>query len=220
MIDEAIKAGRADKWPYINRGIAFRKNGDLPRALADFNAAIKIDPSDPNSFVERGTTYLELSDDLNRAADDYDTAIKLDPKSAKAHSGLAICFSKKGKFAEAIAEDLAAIQADKRYVLPIVNLGTHYLLNGDIDKAFEAYHNALKVRSFLSKKALSAVHYGLGNIFLKRNNIRAAIIEYSFTIGYNKFYKSAYSARANLYEIQDDLIRAENDRRMLKNLSK
>jgi tetratricopeptide (TPR) repeat protein len=219
MIEEANKARRTVYWPYVNRGIAFRKQGELARAIEDFDAAIKTVASDPKSFVERGNTYLQIAD-WKRAADDFDAAIKLDPKNAKAHAGRAICFGKTKQFAEAVAEDLAAIQADVTLMLPVVNLGTHYLANGETDKALEAFQRALSwPYQSLSPKELAHIHYGIGSVHVRRRELTEAINEYTIAIGFNKNYSDAYFMRAQLFQLQGDLAKAEEDRRILNNLS-
>jgi len=219
MIDEANKAGRSVYWPYVNRGIALRKQGELARAIEDFDAAIKTVPTDPKSFVERGNTYLQIAD-WKRADDDFDAAIKLDPKNAKAHAGRAICFGKTKQFAEAVAEDLAAIQAGGTLMLPVVNLGTYYLANGETDKALETFQRALSLyHHLLSANELAHIHYGIGSVHVRRQELTEAINEYTIAIGFNKNYSDAYFMRAQLFQLQGDLAKAEEDRKVLNNLS-
>ena len=218
IIEEANKTGRTVYWPYVNRGVAFRKQGDLARALQDFDAAIKTVPSDPKSFVERGNTYLQIAD-WKRAADDFDTAIKLAPKNAKAHAGRAICFGNTKQFAEAVAEDLAAIQGDGTLMLPVVNLGTDYLANGETDKALEVFQRALSsYYHSLSAKELALIHYGIGTVHVRHHEITEAISEYTIAIGFNKNYGDAYFMRAQLLQSQGHLAQAEEDRKILSTL--
>ena len=42
---------------YNNRGIAYAAKGDLDRAIADFNEAIRLDPKDATAYTNRGLTY-------------------------------------------------------------------------------------------------------------------------------------------------------------------
>jgi Flp pilus assembly protein TadD len=69
---------------YDKRGIAYANKGDLDRAIADFNEAIRLDPTDPHAYNNRGSAY-ENKGDHERAITEYDEAIRLDPKYALAY---------------------------------------------------------------------------------------------------------------------------------------
>ena len=74
-----------------NRGFAYQSQGDLNRAIADYNEVIKLGSiATPNPFVlaktlvNRGIAYARKGDDTH-ALGDYDAAIGLDPKIAIAY---------------------------------------------------------------------------------------------------------------------------------------
>jgi tetratricopeptide (TPR) repeat protein len=66
---------------YANRGVAFRKRGGLPRALADFDRGIELDAGLAPVYANRGLVH-QLMDEPDRALADFNRAIELDPKSA------------------------------------------------------------------------------------------------------------------------------------------
>src|SRR5215831_3590022 len=45
-----------------NRGIAYAATGELDRAIPDFNEAIRLDPTDPDAFVSRGSAYFAIGE--------------------------------------------------------------------------------------------------------------------------------------------------------------
>src|ERR1700751_3451125 len=47
---------------YYNRGIAYAANSEPDRAIADFNESIRLDPTDPDAFISRGSAYLAAGD--------------------------------------------------------------------------------------------------------------------------------------------------------------
>ena len=59
--------------------------GRHAEALADFDAAIRLDPTDAEAHVNRGLTYFDLGRHVEALAD-YDAAIRLDPNYATAYT--------------------------------------------------------------------------------------------------------------------------------------
>jgi len=62
---------------YINRGNAFKNKGDFDKALANYNKAIRLDPTLAVAYCNRGITW-KLIGDYGKAMADYDKAIQLD----------------------------------------------------------------------------------------------------------------------------------------------
>ena len=63
---------------YSNRGNAFDDRKDYERAIADFDAAIKIDPRYATAFYNRGNSKLNSGDKAGAIAD-YREALELRP---------------------------------------------------------------------------------------------------------------------------------------------
>jgi tetratricopeptide (TPR) repeat protein len=68
-----------------SRGYSLVKLAQYDRAIADFNAALKLKPDHFDALRNRGWAYW-LQGDLNRAIADYDAALKLDPDDTGARS--------------------------------------------------------------------------------------------------------------------------------------
>jgi tetratricopeptide (TPR) repeat protein len=66
-----------------NRGNAYQVNGDIDRAIADYDEAIQLDPNLADAFTGRGPAYRNKGD-VDRAIVDYDQAIRLSPNYAMA----------------------------------------------------------------------------------------------------------------------------------------
>jgi tetratricopeptide (TPR) repeat protein len=75
-------------WAYYNRGNAYRAEGDLDRAIADYNEAIRLDRKYALAYNARSDAY-RAKGDLDRAITDYNEAIRLDPKVSAPYNGRA-----------------------------------------------------------------------------------------------------------------------------------
>jgi len=53
---------------YFERGIASYRDGDLARALVDFDLAIEVDPNIRDAYIDQGITWYRMGN-LNRALD-------------------------------------------------------------------------------------------------------------------------------------------------------
>jgi len=77
--DKALKSmlsQRDKKATLVNRGIIHRKNGELQRALDDFNAALELDANLAEAYLNRGTVYF-LAGQSDAAIADYEKALDL-----------------------------------------------------------------------------------------------------------------------------------------------
>ncbi len=79
-IDSHQYTGRSLARVYARRGGAYRAQGDLTHAMADYNESMRIDPTYPSAYNNRGNAWYH-SGKFDRAIADYNQAIQLDPKS-------------------------------------------------------------------------------------------------------------------------------------------
>ena len=63
---------------HSNRGIAYGKGGDYDRAIADFDAALRINPNHMRAYLNRGNANFARRD-YDRAIADFGQAIRLEP---------------------------------------------------------------------------------------------------------------------------------------------
>ena len=128
---------------YINRGLAYRATGEHSRALADYDAAIKLDPTYAPAYNNRGALHRDAGE-FDRAIADYDEAIRIDPKSAVVLTNRGAAFADKGNLDRAIVDYDAAIGADPRYAPAFTNRGNAYRQKGDLSRAAADYGAAIE----------------------------------------------------------------------------
>jgi len=80
LIKAARDKGESIAELFNYRGVAFKLNGELDRAISDYNQAIKLNGKLASAYNNRGVAY-DRKGDYERAIGDYDQALKLKPSS-------------------------------------------------------------------------------------------------------------------------------------------
>ena len=88
---------------FYNRGIAYRNQGKLDRAIEDYDQALKLWPAFADAWNDRGVAYRQRGD-YARAIADFDEAIRLKPDDAAAWFNRAGAWSSLGRLDHAIAD--------------------------------------------------------------------------------------------------------------------
>jgi tetratricopeptide (TPR) repeat protein len=106
--DERLAGGLNDRcWARAQLGI------DLDKALADCNAALRLNPGDPTTLDSRGLVQLRLGD-FDKSIADYDAALRLRPNAAWSLYGRGLAELRKGLSAPGQADIKAATVIDPR----------------------------------------------------------------------------------------------------------
>jgi tetratricopeptide (TPR) repeat protein len=77
------------------RGNDWAERGELDRAIADYDAAIKINPSFTEALVNRGVVWARKGN-LDHAIADYDAALRVTPRDGKAIRNRSLALEQKG----------------------------------------------------------------------------------------------------------------------------
>ena len=64
----------------INRGILYNHLGDYTAAIADFEAALALNPKASAAYVNRGNSYFATRQ-FDLAIDDYSTSLQMSPRN-------------------------------------------------------------------------------------------------------------------------------------------
>ena len=81
-VDESTTGSPEDGAQYMRRGAASAARGDFPRAIADFDAAIRLNSDDADSYYRRGLAKWQIHQ-LPAAKEDFDQALKLQPHNVQ-----------------------------------------------------------------------------------------------------------------------------------------
>lgn len=110
---EAIRLNPDDAMEYVSRGLVYECMNDFDMAIADYSAAIRLDPAGV-LYYSRGDMYLRKGD-TEQAIADYTEAIRLDPDFADAYFNRGCAYNRKGNYDQAIADYTKTISLDTDY---------------------------------------------------------------------------------------------------------
>ena len=115
IIDDPAAASRARADALVNRGDISGDEADYDRAIADFTAALALNPKDAAAHLLRGNAH-DAKGDLDKALADYDAAVRLDPNDAAGYFNRGEIYQAKGDRQRAIADYQKAIKIDPSFV--------------------------------------------------------------------------------------------------------
>jgi tetratricopeptide (TPR) repeat protein len=145
-----IKRNPKDADAYFKRGMYYavgedpgnaETGHDYGRAIADFDAAIRIDPKKTEYYAARGDAYGNKGDDA-RAVADYSEALKLSPDDAATWAKRGDIYGDRMDYDRATADydQAILIDASESYY---IGRGDIYHRKGDDDHAIADYDRAI-----------------------------------------------------------------------------
>jgi tetratricopeptide (TPR) repeat protein len=169
-----------------NLGVILMSTGREPEAAGEFQAAVRIEPDNPEYRVNYGLALAQMPGRLPDAIAEYRTALQADPESYSAHLNLGLALmSIPGRRDEAIAEyrkaiaaTHAALRRDPNFWQAHLNLGIACgQIPGREAEAIKEFRIALEMKP---DSALARFH--LGNTFHKMGRLPEAIAEYQASL--------------------------------------
>jgi Flp pilus assembly protein TadD len=125
-----------------NIGVALGRAGRTEDAIAEYRAAVALDPALPMAHGNLGLAF-EDSGQLEAAAAQFRAALRRAPHYAGAHNNLGVVLAKLGKTDEAAREFREALRQDATDPEAHNNLGQMLELQGRLDAAAAEYQRAV-----------------------------------------------------------------------------
>ena len=111
-MNEAIQLDPTRAFRFHQRGNAYRAAGDLPRAIADYTEAIRLDPIKRLfRFYDRGNAFRD-DGRYDEALADYETALELEPRNAWVFLERGRAYARMGQMQLARRDLNAAVEID------------------------------------------------------------------------------------------------------------
>src|SRR4051794_23440871 len=102
-LSEVIAKNPNDANGYNVRGTAYGRAGKLREAIADFDAALRINPSFYQAYANRALVQRKLGHD-ELALADYNKAIEINPRYAVAYVGRGNIYRESNRLDQALAD--------------------------------------------------------------------------------------------------------------------
>ncbi len=181
---------------YDSRASAYFGIGDDDRAMADDDAAIKLDPNLAAAYSGRGDIYMDR-EDPDRAIAEFDQALKHDAKYVAAYVGRSAAYAQKGDFDNALADANEAVWPAPKSADAYETRGKAYGYKCDIEHALADYAEAIRV----NPKGAADAYNLQGLAYMEKGDFTNAIAAFSEAIRIDPQAIDAYfnRGRANLF---------------------
>jgi len=183
------------KW----RGIVNEELGNLDEALADFSAAISIDPSQADLYIRRSRA-LTKGDKFTDALADLQFAKRFDPKNARIALYLSRIYTKLGQTDAAMDSVNNALVLRAGYADALAQRATLHLTNAAPDKAVADYQTAIASTSYRQDR----FYLKIGEIRTTQKAFDLAVVALRKARAINPANAAAWKAETNaLLELGD-----------------
>lgn len=118
------------------------RQGKTDQAIAEYEKAIQVNPSDTGSLANLATAYLNTGR-LDDAEADFKRILVTNPENATAQNGLGMVAIHRQNFQAARGYFERAVQLDPNLPEAQVNLGLIYEKSGDLDQARKCFETFL-----------------------------------------------------------------------------
>jgi tetratricopeptide (TPR) repeat protein len=190
---------------HLNNGNAAYAQKDYDRAIADYTAALRINPDYATAYYNRGLAYANKKD-YDRAIADYTAALRINPDYASTYYGRGLAYSHKGDYDRAVADYTAALRISPDYAAAYNNRGIAYANKKDYDRAIADYTAALRINPNNADTYL-----GRGHAYHTKGDYDRAVADCSAALSINPDYALAYNNRGIAYYTKGDYDRAVAD---------
>ena len=171
-----VNAVPASARPHYNLGTVLAQvPGELPDAIAQYQAALRIRPDYAEAHYNLGNAWALTPGRLPDAISEYEAALRSAPNLVEAHYSLGNALAHKpGRLLEAISEYQTAIRLQPNYVYAHNNLATALARTGRLTDAVGEFETALRLRPDYAD-----AHNNLGNALAEiPGRLEDAIAEY------------------------------------------
>lgn len=136
------KTAPSDPKTHNNLGDMYGRHGDLKKARAEFELAVKLDPRYADGHHNLANVLVQLGE-TDQAEKEYKTALSLNPGLWQTHQALAVISFNRKDFPDAAAHLTEAIRLNPGNAVLYENLGVTYMKAGDTNRAKAALEKAI-----------------------------------------------------------------------------
>ncbi len=189
-LERATLARNPDSFvAHMSLGLASQMAGDVPEALAHYEAAVRILPDDARAHNDLGYVLAQLPGRMPDAIAEYQTALRIRPRYVEAYNNLGIALAQTpGRLPEAIAQFQAAVRIQPNYVHAHMNLANAWSQAGKLPEAIAEYQTALGIQPNDAR-----IRNYLGVALAQTGRLPEAIAEYQAALQLQPDYAEAHN---------------------------
>ena len=181
-----MEARDAEVYNYL--GLARTRLKNYNKAIIDFRLAIKLNPTDPNFFINRGLALEEMGK-VEKAKEDFNRALQIDPGNTLANYNLL----RLSDDIESIDLYTDLINEDPEFAEPYAQRGLALYNSGKYRRALQDYDKAITLNDKDHENFLNR-----GLIKDKLRDLHGAFRDFSAAINLKSDYAKAYLNRGNV----------------------
>jgi tetratricopeptide (TPR) repeat protein len=142
LFERAVAVTEGNFAALTGLGNLYLAEGDLPRAIRHYGAAILARPNFAIAHSNLGVAYARTGD-LEQAAAHYREALRIEPENAGAHTNLGNVLLRRCDLDGAAAHYEEALRIDPTNAAAHNNLGSAHARRGDLEQAAASFERAL-----------------------------------------------------------------------------
>ena len=177
-------------------GAANKGLGRLNEAVAAFQKATQLNPSNPDGHNNLGTA-LQDQGKLAEAIEAYQEALSLKPDYAEAYNNMGNTLKEQNELEESIEAYKKALSLKPDYAEAYNNMSNTLKDQGKLEEAIEVYKKALYL-----KPDYAEAYNNMGNALKSQGKLKAAIEAYDKALSINPDYAEVYNNIGNALQEQ------------------
>ena len=166
-----VRALRDDAASHAERGLALQRQGDVPGAIVEYEAAVAANPGLGSAHVNLIALYAQQRDWANASAH-YEAALKTGTALAEAHYNFGACLAMQGKKDEAADAYRKALAVNPQYASAWSGLGQLAEMDGRLAEAESSYRKAAE-----QAPADPSIRFNIARMLIATQRYREAIAE-------------------------------------------
>lgn len=190
---------------YLNRGSYYQIEGQLDKALADFNAGLALNPDHYDILTNRCDVFRLLGE-YDRSLADCSRVIEKMQDHTVAYTNRGITYSMIGRIDKAMADFERAIAIEPNNPKLYSNRGNLYDMSGMFDAAIEDYSHAISLRP-----DYFTAYFNRAKTKIRRGDLAGAILDFDVSIKSPKLAADSYFYRSQAHKITGNYSQALSD---------
>jgi tetratricopeptide (TPR) repeat protein len=200
-----IDANPADYFALSMRGAAWLLNKQPDKAIADFDACLRLKPNDAGAYNNRGVCWRDKKE-YDKAIADLTESIRLDPKAPIHYVNRAEAYKFKKDYDNAIKDFDETLRLAPRYTQALDDRGIIYVLKKDYDRGIKDFDEAIRYDPNYAPR-----FFERGQAWRLKKDADRAIQDYDEAIRLNPKYTAAYYVRGLAQVLKKDYAAAIKD---------